>query len=62
MEPSAVASHVRSERNYEHQFRKQNFMGGQKRKKAAQMTGKIYDFLLKICETVLSFFQKPLTQ
>jgi len=64
--PAAVASQGHSERNYGSQFRKQNFMGGQRRMRAAKTTGKIYDFLLKICEAVLSFifscFQKPVTE
>lgn len=30
-------------------------MAGQKRKRNAKMMEKIYDFLLKICEAVLSF-------
>lgn len=54
LKPVTVASHIHSERNYGNQFRKQNFMGGQRRKRAAKMMGKIYDFLLKICEAVLS--------
>lgn len=55
MKPGAVASQVHSEINHGNQFRKQNFMGGQRRKRAAKTTGKIYGFLLKICEAVLSF-------
>lgn len=42
-------------RNYKNQLRKQNFMGGQRRKRAAKMMEKIYDFQLKIREAVLSF-------
>lgn len=55
MKSAAAASEVHSEIDDGNQFRKQNFMGGQKRKRAAKTMGKIYDFLLKICEAVLSF-------